>query len=35
MTWAIEYPDEFERWWAGLDADEQEAVAASVGLIDE
>lgn len=34
MTWAVEYTDEFERWWVGLNEDEQESVAASVGLIE-
>jgi hypothetical protein len=34
MTWDVEYTDEFEGWWAGLDADQQESVAASVGLIE-
>jgi hypothetical protein len=35
MSWEVEYTDEFERWWEGLDAGEQESVAASVGLLEE
>lgn len=34
MTWDVEYTDEFEAWWLGLDVGEQESVAASVGLIE-
>lgn len=34
MTWEVEYTDEFELWWLTLNADEQESVAASVGLIE-
>lgn len=34
MTWDVEYTDEFEAWWLGLDVDEQESVAASIGLIE-
>lgn len=34
MTWEVEYTDEFEAWWLGLDVGEQESVAASVGLIE-
>jgi hypothetical protein len=34
MAWDVEYTDEFEQWWAGLDADEQESIAASVGLLE-
>lgn len=33
--WEVEYTEEFERWWSGLDAGEQESVAASIGLIEE
>jgi len=29
----VEYTDEFEHWWNGLDEDEQESVAASVELL--
>lgn len=35
MGWEVEYTDEFEQWWEELDADEQESVTASVGLIEE
>lgn len=31
--WEIEYTDEFGGWWASLDEDEQESVAASVELL--
>ncbi len=31
--WDVEYTDEFGRWWADLDAEEQESVAASVELL--
>ena len=33
MVWDIEYTDEFEEWWDGLDAKEQSSVAASVDLL--
>ena len=32
--WEVEYTDEFEAWWQTLDASEQEAVAASVALLE-
>lgn len=35
MTWEVEYTDEFEGWWLSLDGDEQESIAASVGLLEE
>jgi len=35
MTWEVEYTDEFEGWWSGLDDAEQESVAATVGLLEE
>lgn len=35
MSWEVEYTDEFEQWWEELDADEQESVTASVGLLEE
>lgn len=35
MAWEVEYTDEFEDWWLTLTEDEQESVAASVGLIEE
>lgn len=31
--WEVEFTDEFEGWWDGLDADEQESVAVSVELL--
>ena len=34
MSWEVEYTDEFEQWWEELDVDEQESVAASVGLLE-
>jgi hypothetical protein len=33
MGWEIEYTDEFEGWWEGLDAKEQASVSASVDLL--
>ena len=33
--WEVEFTDEFETWWKSLDKDEQESVAASIGLIEE
>jgi hypothetical protein len=35
MAWEVEYTDEFEHWWNGLDEAEQESVAASVGLLEQ
>jgi hypothetical protein len=34
MAWEVEYTDEFEGWWNGLDEAEQESVDASVGLLE-
>ena len=34
MSWEVEYTDAFETWWAGLTAAEQEAVSASVELLE-
>ena len=34
MAWEVEYTDDFERWWGSLEENEQEAVAASVGLLE-
>lgn len=34
MTWDIEYTDEFGEWWASLSAGEQEALDASVRLLE-
>ena len=35
MAWDVEFTDEFEIWWNALNEDEQESVAASVGLMEE
>lgn len=35
MSWPVEYTDEFEAWWLGLDEAEQESVHAYVGLLEE
>lgn len=35
MAWEVEYTDEFESWWDGLDGDEQESVARLVRLLEE
>ena len=35
MSWEVEYTNEFGDWWAGLSEEEQEAVAASVRLLEE
>lgn len=35
MSWDVEYTDEFEQWWTSLTDNEQEALAASVGLLEE
>jgi hypothetical protein len=34
MTWNVEYTDEFGEWWANLSEDEQEALDASVHLLE-
>jgi hypothetical protein len=34
VAWDVEYTDEFETWWNALNEDEQESVAASVGLLE-
>lgn len=34
MTWNVEYTDEFGRWWLSLSLEEQESVAATVGLLE-
>lgn len=33
FMWDVEYTDEFGVWWDGLDADEQESIAAGVELL--
>ena len=35
MAWEVEYTDEFEAWWIGLDEEEQIDIAAIVGLLEE
>ena len=35
MMWEVEYTEEFKGWWESLDADEQESIAASVGLVEQ
>ena len=34
MSWEVEFTDEFETWWSALTQDEQESIAASVGLLE-
>jgi len=34
VEWVVEYTDQFEEWWNGLDSAEQEDVAAKVGLLE-
>lgn len=35
MKWEVEYSDEFEHWSSSLTEEEQEDIAASVGLLEE
>lgn len=35
MAWDVEYTDEFETWWVGLDEEEQIDIDAVVGLLEE
>ena len=35
MAWDVEFTDEFEAWWVGLDAEEQVDIDAVVGLLEE
>ena len=35
MKWNVEYTDEFEQWWTSLTEQEQDDVAARVGLLEE
>jgi hypothetical protein len=35
VEWAIEYTDEFERWWNSLDEEEQISVAGVVGMLEK
>ena len=34
-SWEVEYTNEFEEWWSGLDASEQESVDANVRLLQQ
>jgi len=34
MSWEVEFTDEFEAWWEKLTEEEQESVAATVGLLE-
>jgi hypothetical protein len=35
MAWNVEYTDEFEAWWVGLNEGEQIDIDAVVGLLEE
>lgn len=35
MAWAVEYTDQFETWWYTLDAQEQDSIDVTVGLLEE
>lgn len=35
MAWDVEYTDEFETWWVGLEEEEQIVIDAAVGLLEE
>jgi hypothetical protein len=35
MSWEIEFTDEFGIWWATLQADEQEAIRATIEVLEE
>lgn len=35
MNCEVEFTNEFERWWESLNEEEQDSVAASVGLLEE
>ena len=35
MAWDVEYTDDFEAWWVGLDEEEQIDIDAVVGLLEE
>lgn len=35
MTWDVEFTDEFDDWFRGLNADEQVSVASTVELLEE
>jgi hypothetical protein len=33
VEWEVEYTDQFEAWWDGLTAEEQDSIAVGVGLL--
>jgi len=35
VTWIVEYTDQFDEWWESLSEDEQDSVAATVGVLEE
>ena len=35
MAWVVEYTNEFDGWWQKLTHEEQESIAAYVGLLEE
>jgi hypothetical protein len=35
IMWKVEYTDEFEAWWNGLDVDEQKSIDASVQMVEQ
>jgi len=35
VTWLVEYTDQFDEWWESLSEDEQDSVAATVGVLEE
>ena len=34
MAWEVEYTDEFQAWWNGLDDDEQDSIAVMVQILE-
>jgi hypothetical protein len=35
MSWAVEFTDEFERWWETLNEGEQDSIDVAVGLLEQ
>lgn len=35
ISWEVEYTDEFEEWWLGLDEREQESIRVAVDKLEE
>jgi hypothetical protein len=35
MTWEIEYTNQFEEWWLGLEEDEQDSIDQVINLLEE